>query len=182
MLVSRARMSTLFALVKTHNCLIYILFPPQNRKPLCAPAFCFPSPPTTTIRVITQSASELHVANRKGSHESSWGSWTVTDRETARGVWDGQTGSLRKGYFLWGKSHWKSQGGVELSSSVLTQQELRLKSITSHFDANPTLWFLYVIDMKYYICLILIRFLWCHSWWCTRLQFCKIQWFLATHY
>lgn len=58
MLVSRARMSTLFALVKTHNYLIYISFPPQNRKPLCAPALCFPSPPTTTIRVIIQSASE----------------------------------------------------------------------------------------------------------------------------
>lgn len=99
MLVSRARMSTLFALVKTHNCLIYISFPPQNRKPLCAPTFCFPSPPTTTIRVITQSASELHVANGKGSHESSWGSWTVTDRETTRGVWDAQTGSLRKRIF-----------------------------------------------------------------------------------
>lgn len=35
--VSRARMSTLFALVKTHNYLIYISFPQQNRKPLCTP-------------------------------------------------------------------------------------------------------------------------------------------------
>lgn len=32
------RMSTLFALVKTHNYLIYISFPPENRIPLCASA------------------------------------------------------------------------------------------------------------------------------------------------
>lgn len=51
--VTGARMSTLFALVKTHNYLIYISFPPENRIPLCASANYNPPPfaPTPNRRL-----------------------------------------------------------------------------------------------------------------------------------
>lgn len=105
MLVTRARMSTLFALVKTHNYLIYISFPPQNRMPLCASALPLPPP---TIRVIIQSASELRVGEGKApmirTGTGGEGSWTGADREKAHGRKDVQTGNASKGYFLGRKS------------------------------------------------------------------------------
>lgn len=101
-------MSTLFALVKTHNYLIYISFPPQNRIPLCASATRLPHPthppllpPAPTIRVIIQSASELRVGKGKAPmSRTGTGGWTETDREKAHGRRDAQAGSASKGYFL----------------------------------------------------------------------------------
>lgn len=52
-------MSTLFALVKTHNYLIYISFPPQNWKPLCTSALGSPPPPTLLRRQLESSSNQL---------------------------------------------------------------------------------------------------------------------------
>lgn len=104
-------MSTLFALVKTHNYLIYISFPPQNRKPLCTPALGFPPPPPrpppsppTTIKAIIQSAPELRVGKGKApmsqTEARGWGSRTrqrkgswelrCSDRKCKRRLFPGQ--------------------------------------------------------------------------------------------
>lgn len=89
MLVTRARMSALFALVETHNYLIYISFPPQNRKPLFAPALRFPPPPPATITLIVQSVSEALSGKGETTAE--------TGGEKAHGSGDAQPGSASRG-------------------------------------------------------------------------------------
>lgn len=97
MLVTRARMSTLFALVKTHNYLIYISFPPQNRKPLCAAAPCLP---LLLLRRQLESSSNQLPSCALWRERLSWvrlDSWTEADGEKAHGSGDAQAGSASPG-------------------------------------------------------------------------------------
>lgn len=103
MLVSRARASVLCTLVKTHNYLIYILFPPKNRKPLCAPTLHFPPSAMTIIRVIVQSSS---CGGNAPMSPAGWGEAGQQQAESnSQRVWDVQTGSGCKGYFLGNKTY-----------------------------------------------------------------------------
>lgn len=107
MLVTRARMSTLFALVKTHNYLIYISFPPQKSEAIMCPRTRLSLPSISSSRRLQSSSNQLPSCalgrEKKGSHESGSGGWTETDGEKAHGSWDVQAGSASRGGFFLGK-------------------------------------------------------------------------------